>query len=59
MITRPNFLRLADQKNLREMEDQQVAQYMNGPKVLIRDKIRLRVVYTLEQAQNLALQTKA
>lgn len=52
------FLRPADQNNLRETEDQQVSILMNGLKPSIQDKRGLQVIYTFEHAQNLAMKTK-
>ncbi|XP_012844444.1 PREDICTED: uncharacterized protein LOC105964483 [Erythranthe guttata] len=52
------FLRLADRNNLRESENQQVPRYLNGLRVNIRDRIGLQAVYTIDQAQSMALRAE-
>ena len=52
------FMRLAEQNDLRESEGQQAARYLEGLKLQIRDKIGVQVMRNLHEAKNLALKAE-
>ena len=52
------FMRLAEQKYLRESEGQQPARYLEGLKPQIRDKIGVQVMRNLHEAKNIALKVE-
>ena len=51
-------MRLAEQNDLKESEDQQVARYLEGLKLQIRDKIGVQVMRNLHEAKNLCCKIK-
>ena len=52
------FLRLQVRCNLAETEDQQVARYINGLNEVIRDKLVMQSIWSIDQAQALALKAE-
>ncbi|WVZ80346.1 hypothetical protein U9M48_027830 [Paspalum notatum var. saurae] len=52
------FLRLQVRCNLAETEDQQVARYINGLNEVIRDKLVMQQIWSIDQAQALALKAE-
>lgn len=51
-------MRLAERNNLKETENQQVARYLSGLRVNIRDRVGLQPVYNLQQVQGMALRAE-
>ncbi|CAK7349544.1 unnamed protein product [Dovyalis caffra] len=49
-----DFMRSVERNDLREIEGQQVARYLEGLKLVIGDKIRVHVIRTLSEARNMA-----
>uniref|UniRef100_A0ACD5Y723 Uncharacterized protein n=1 Tax=Avena sativa TaxID=4498 RepID=A0ACD5Y723_AVESA len=52
------FLRLQMRCNLAESEDQQVARYINGLNDAIQDRLMMQQIWSLDQAQALALKAE-
>ena len=52
------FMRLAERNDLRESEGQQVARYVDGLKISIRDKIGFHHLRTLNDAKNMAMKAE-
>ena len=52
------FLRLQVRCNLAETEDQQVARYINGLTEVIRDQLVMQQIWSIDQAQTLALKAE-
>ena len=52
------FMRLAEMNDLQESKRQQVAQYLDGLKLQIRDKIGVHVLHNLNEAKNMALRAE-
>ena len=52
------FLRLIERNQLLESENQQVARYLSGLKHTIRDKIRVHMVFGMQEARNLAMKAE-
>ena len=52
------FMRLAEHNDLRESEGQKAAQYLEGLKPQIRDKIGVQLLRNLHEAKNLALKVE-
>ena len=50
-----NLFRSAERKKLLESENQQFAIYLSGLKHAIRDKIRVHMVFSVQEANNLAM----
>ena len=48
------FYRLSARNNLPESEDQQIARFVNGLRVAIRDQVSLQTLYSLNEAVTLA-----
>ncbi|GFS34365.1 hypothetical protein Acr_00g0033580 [Actinidia rufa] len=48
------FYRLSARNNLPESEDQQIAKFVNGLRVAIRDQVFLQTLYSLNEAMTLA-----
>ncbi|GFZ18991.1 hypothetical protein Acr_27g0007300 [Actinidia rufa] len=48
------FYRLSARNNLPESEDQQIARFVNGLRVAIRDQVSLQTMYSLNEAVTLA-----
>ncbi|GFZ14720.1 hypothetical protein Acr_24g0009100 [Actinidia rufa] len=51
---RRSFYRLSARNNLPESEDQQIARFVNGLRVAIRDQVSLQTLYSLNEAVTLA-----
>lgn len=52
------FLRLQVRCNLAETEDQQVARYLNGLNDLIQDRLMMQQIWSIDQAQSLAMKVE-
>ena len=52
------FLRLQVRCNLTETEDQQVARYINGLNDTIQDRLMMQQIWSIDQAQALALKAE-
>ena len=52
------FLRLAERNQLSESENQQAARYLSGLKQNIRDKIGVHMVFSVQEARNLAMKAE-
>ena len=52
------FLRLQVRCNLAETEDQQVARYINGLNDSIQDRLMMQQIWSIDQAQALALKAE-
>ena len=52
------FLRLQVRCNLAETEDQQVARYLNGLNDLIKDRLMMQQIWSIDQAQSLAMKVE-
>ncbi|XP_057509150.1 uncharacterized protein LOC130791839 [Actinidia eriantha] len=53
------FYRLSARNNLPESEDQQIARFVNGLRVAIRDQVSLQTLYSLNEAVMLAKKVKS
>ena len=52
------FFRLAEKNQLLESENQQAARYLSGLKQTIRDKIGVQMVFSVQEARNLAMKAE-
>ena len=52
------FLRLQVRCNLAKTKDQQVARYINGLTEVIRDQLVMQQIWSIDQAQTLALKAE-
>ena len=52
------FFRLAKRNQLSKSENQQVTRYLSGLKHSIRDKIRVQMVFNVQEVRNLAMKAK-
>ena len=52
------FFRLAKRNQLSESENQQAVRYLSGLKQTIRDKIRVHMVFNLQEAINLSMKAE-
>ena len=52
------FFRLAKRNQLLECENQQTARYLSGLKRAIRDKIGVQMVFSVQEARNLAMKAE-
>jgi len=52
------FLQLAERNQLSESNNQQATRYLNGLKPVIRDKIRVQMVLSVQEARNLTLKVE-
>ena len=52
------FLRLVERNQLSESENQQATRYLSGLKQTIRDKIGVDMVFSVQEARNLAMKVE-
>ena len=52
------FFRLIERNQLSKGENQQASRYLSGLKQTIRDKIRVQMVFNVQEARNLAMKAE-
>ena len=52
------FFRLIERNQLSKGENQQASRYLSGLKQTIRDKIRVQMVFNVQEARNLAMKVE-